>query len=232
MNTQNLSFKFSEQSPYFFNNLSVEFQPEQLNFIQGKNGSGKSTLFNILQGTLNYSAILEGNIIIDNNTYTVQNNRFEKTFTECVKTVQQDFNTMLAPTFTAMQNLQLAAIPKHPRLQYLAGSGLGPEFVQSIPQNKPVGLLSGGQRQILAICMALQKQTRVLLLDEPTAALDEKNADFVMQFLQHLAQSTPITILIITHDKELVNKYAANHYYYMHEEKNDCRTLTRAPLCS
>ena len=61
--------------------------------------------------------------------------------------------------------------------------------------------------------MALVKPTRVLLLDEPTAALDEQNTNMVMEFLAELVRSTGLIVLMICHDKELVDRYARDGYF-------------------
>jgi ABC-type lipoprotein export system ATPase subunit len=95
----------------------------------------------------------------------------------------------------------------------------------NIDIHKKVDELSGGQKQILAILMALQKPTKLLLLDEPTAALDPKNAHMVMQCLQKLAQELDITVLIISHDKELVLAYAPGYYFEITQDDNDVRTI-------
>ena len=79
--------------------------------------------------------------------------------------------------------------------------------------DKPVSLLSGGQRQILAIMMAIQKECGLLLLDEPTSALDSQNSETVMQFIKDLVAQTGITVLIICHDSDLVQRYASDGFY-------------------
>ena len=81
-----------------------------------------------------------------------------------------------------------------------------PDFLKefNIPLNVPVENLSGGQRQILSILMCLQKPTSILLLDEPTAALDTKNAQLVMSLLKTLQQEKNMLILMICHDPELL----------------------------
>ena len=62
---------------------------------------------------------------------------------------------------------------------------------------------SGGQRQILSLMMVLQREFDVLLLDEPTATLDEQNARMVFDFLHTLAEAQ-ITLLVVCHDPELL----------------------------
>jgi ABC-type lipoprotein export system ATPase subunit len=87
-------------------------------------------------------------------------------------------------------------------------------------------MLSGGQRQILAILMALQKSASILLLDEPTAALDDKNSSMVMSFLNELlATDKNLTVLIICHDKELVDTYAHSQYHQIEVHDDNTRTI-------
>ena len=141
--------------------------------------------------------------------------------------VQQKFDLMIADQFTFGQNLQIANLPEYPFFAPLPAHKPLPKLVErfGINSNTPAYLLSGGQRQILSILMVLQKHTKILLLDEPTAALDEKNAQMVMLFLQELIITTPITILIICHDKDLVHEYATKHYY---ELEVDEKTMVRS----
>src|SRR5581483_218231 len=95
----------------------------------------------------------------------------------------------------------------------------------NIDMTTPAHLLSGGQRQILAIMMALQKPTRVLLLDEPTAALDNDNAQQVMAFLENITAELNLITLIICHDKELVVTYG-HHSCYELVHHNGIRTFS------
>lgn len=229
MKIKNLSFKFDHTSDYFFKSLSVEFAPNQINFIQGSNGVGKSTLFSILQGNTHSGMILEGSVELDNTSYEIKQNILDPKFTQQVKTVQQQFDRMLANNFTFMQNLQLANLPTYPKLKSLPDVQNLPALVEklNIPLATPAKLLSGGQRQILAILMAIQKPTKVLLLDEPTATLDQKNASMVIEFLQELVEQLQITVLIICHDKELINKYSQYRAYSVYEEPTGLRSIKK-----
>lgn len=74
--------------------------------------------------------------------------------------------------------------------------------------------------------MALQNKADVLLLDEPTAALDPENSRLVMSFLQEIVRNSHITIVIISHDVELVNEYAPGYYYKLYiDEKTQERKV-------
>jgi ABC-type lipoprotein export system ATPase subunit len=224
---KNLSFKFDKKSnQFFFNNLTIEFSPYKVHFIQGDNGVGKSTLFHLIQGTVPKSAFLETSITLDGTTYTTHNNLLPHAFTQQVSTVQQQYDRMIANQFTFMENLQLACLPAYPTLQSLPHATLFDSIkLLNIDLNKPVHLLSGGQRQLLAILMALQKPTKLLLLDEPTATLDKKNAYLVMQCLHQLAAQLKVTMLIICHDKELIESYAQGNSFSMRQLENGERIL-------
>ena len=113
---------------------------------------------------------------------------------------------MIADQFSFIENARLAAMAHYPGVTKLPQATLYPELLQrfGIAMDKPTKLLSGGQRQILAIVMALQKKCSILLLDEPTAALDETNAELVMHFLQDLIRTTGLTVIMICHDSDLI----------------------------
>lgn len=208
----NLSFAFDKKSTPFFQHVNVTFESGRLSFIQGKNGVGKSTFFSILQGTTNHNAALEGSISFDNNQFTIKNNSLVPQFTAHVKTVIQDINKMIVTALTVKENLQLAQLPVYPQLTPLSYHITVPSLMHDfgVDTIMPVYKLSGGQKQILAIMMVLQKPAQILLLDEPTAALDEKNTHMVMQFLVALAQQRDLIVIIITHDKELITTYASH----------------------
>jgi putative ABC transport system ATP-binding protein len=225
---KHLSFKFSQATAhYFFSNLTLTCASGKLHFMQGDNGVGKSTLFSILQGTISGKQIfLDASIELDGTMYTSQHNMLPHAFSRYVHTVRQDYDSMIARQFTFMENLQLANLPRFPGLRRLP-SALLVDVVHAfnIDVHTPAHLLSGGQRQLLAILMAMQQQTKILLLDEPTATLDKKNAQLIMQCLQQLAKQLDIIILIICHDKDLVAQYANGSCFFMMQQENGERVI-------
>jgi len=223
----NLNFKFNSQDQPFFHDVHIEFNSGSVYFIQGKNGVGKSTFFSILQGTTPRSALLTGTIIFNDIEFFIKNNYMNPKISAHVKTVAQDVTTMIVNPMTVEENLKLANLPTYPRCKPLSSTINTKTIMHEahINQLMSVQQLSGGQKQILAITMALQKPTQILLLDEPTAALDEKNTHMVIQFLNTLAQTMDIIIIVITHDKELTQTYAHNRSIIIKKDINETRTV-------
>lgn len=224
---KNLSFKFEKSNKQsFFQDLTIKFAPHEVHFIQGDNGVGKSTLFTIIQGTTSKDVSLNASIELDGITYHTHMNTLPHSFTEHVHTVQQQYDNMIANQFTFMENLQLANLPQYPHLKPLPPAIIfDVTKTLSIDLNKPAYLLSGGQRQLLAILMALQKPTKLLLLDEPTATLDKKNADLIIQCLFQLAAQLQVTMLIICHDKELIRRYAQENNFIIQQKEDGTRVI-------
>lgn len=224
----NLSFAFNATSPLFFDALSCTMQMHQLYFLQGVNGSGKSTLFRIIQGDVDTHEIADGSITIDGIEYHVADPDHRTALHAMVHVVQQDYSAMLADQFTFAQNLQFAQLPTYPTLTALPTYRTIDAFVErfGIAINRPVQLLSGGQRQIVAILMMLQKNPRLLLLDEPTAALDPANTAMVFTFLHELVKITQLTVLVITHDQTVMQQYAQDYFALRIDPTTGIRTLS------
>jgi energy-coupling factor transporter ATP-binding protein EcfA2 len=225
---RNMSFTFSAQEQPFFHDAHIEFDSGAIYFIQGKNGVGKSTFFSVLQGTTPRSASLTGTIIFDDTEFIIKNNYMDPKISSQVKTVVQDSNKMIVNAMTIEENLRLAHLPTYPQLVPLSHHINIPSIMKDFGINKldtSVQQLSGGQKQILAIMMALQKPTQILLLDEPTAALDEKNTHMVIQFLTNLAKTLDLIIIIITHDRELTATYAQNRTITIKMEPDGTRSI-------
>jgi ABC-type lipoprotein export system ATPase subunit len=225
----NLTFRFDDTVPqWLFTGAHCFFKQNALNFIRGKNGSGKSTLFRILTGRLENLEQVSGIITLDGTTWDLASQEDRSFLKSHMRLAPQKFDQMLADQFTFPQNLQLASLPQYPGLAPFKETATIPPLVDrfGIDYTVPVGMLSGGQRQILAILMALQKSASILLLDEPTAALDDKNSSMVMSFLNELlATDKNLTVLIICHDKELVDTYAHSQYHQIEVHDDNTRTI-------
>lgn len=215
---QHISFSFTKRGPLFFDDISAEFLPGSLNFIQGKNGVGKSTFLKILSGNGRDFGFASGTLVINNTTYDIKNNDFA----HYIACIGQNYNAMLIDQYSFAQNVQCALMPKFPGLSLLPGIRSLPDFLKKYDINMhiPISQLSGGQRQILSIVMNLQRLPLVLLLDEPIAALDEENTEIIMHFLKDLCHKENITIILIIHNFEVIKKYSDGHYFEI-QKKND-----------
>lgn len=194
MYVHQLSYKHHLKAPYFFKNLSFHLESGKMHALHGKNGMGKSVLLNLLNRKRIPEAFIEGEIKGSENTVLIN----------------QRFDQMIADQFSFEENLQFACMSRFPSPFSTIKSPLfQPAFLEKfhIDISQPVNKLSGGQRQILALLMGLQKKRNVLLLDEPTATLDEENAILVFEFLKTLTTQN-MTLLIVCHDRGLINQYA------------------------
>lgn len=191
---KNLTYRFEGAHTPLFNNVSFTVNKPGITCVTGKNGVGKSTLFRLLQEQI-------PDVIM----------------------MQQKVDRMLAPSFTVQENLQAAGLGAYPGLSDFAALVYNTHGYDQIPLERQVNLLSGGQKQIVSLLMCLQQSTAVLLLDEPTAALDEKNAHYFMDFVHNLAVKNNIVALCISHDPALVEQFKSNGV--LHLEQRDGTTV-------
>ena len=165
-------------------NVSLHLDNGEFVTIVGSNGAGKSTLFNVLCGTYIQD---KGKIILDDNDISFMP---EHKRAKYIGRVFQDPMKGTAPHMTIEENLalaysragssyfSLAVSPKKRKMfkEYLAAFDMGLED----RMNTKIGLLSGGQRQVVTLLMCTVVTPKLLLLDEHTAALDPVTANKVM----------------------------------------------------
>jgi branched-chain amino acid transport system ATP-binding protein len=146
------------------NGVSFRLELGQVVAMVGPNGAGKSTLLKAIFGLVRVSA---GRVLLEGQTIT--NTPPEYLVRRGIAYVPQSDN--IFPSLSIQENLELGAFIRkdnyHPRMEELFR--LFPDLQES--RRKPAGQLSGGQRNMLAMARALMLDTRVLLLDEPTAGL-------------------------------------------------------------
>ncbi len=178
-------------------NLTV--QPGEFLAIRGRSGAGKSTLLNLLGGLALPSA---GQIVIDGADITKMDESQRAAFRlQTIGIIYQTDN--LIPFLTALENvmlpLQLAgekdALGR--AVQLLDDVGLANRM-----SHKP-SMLSGGERQRVAIAIALANHPKILLADELTGELDSVTADSVMELLARLNTEYALTLIIVTHNKNV-----------------------------
>lgn len=203
---QGLSVTFHRGTPMetpALRSLDLEVPTGQFVTIIGSNGAGKSTLLNAIAGDV---ATQAGRIVIDGTDVT----RWPAPRRSgLVARVFQDPMVGTCEALTIEENLSLAAsrgrrrglrraVDQAARKRFrarLRELGLGLEN----RLGDRLGLLSGGQRQAVSLLMATLQPMKVLLLDEHTAALDPKTADFVLELTSRIIAEHRLTALMVTH---------------------------------
>jgi putative ABC transport system ATP-binding protein len=185
--------------------VSLEIRPGRLVAIVGPSGSGKSTLLNLI-GTLDTPS--GGSLVFDGRDVGGLSAAARADFRAAnLGFVFQFFN--LLPGLTARQNVELsAAIAGRDRRasrdragELLQLVGLGDRI------DAPARNLSGGQMQRVAIARALVNEPRLVLADEPTGNLDQRNAAQILELLREQA-SAERAVAIVTHDRDLAERFA------------------------
>lgn len=180
-------------------NLSVK--KGEIVAIVGKSGAGKTTLLQII-GTLDRPT--QGKVLIDHTDVFAMKDKELAAFRNRHIGFIFQFHQLL-PEFTALENVCIPAMIARekestykPRAeQLLRELGLGDRM-----NHKP-NELSGGEKQRVAAARALMMNPDIILADEPTGSLDEKNKRELSDLLLHLRKEYGQTILLVTHDKEL-----------------------------
>ncbi len=183
--------------------VSLSVPKGQFITVIGSNGAGKSTALNSIAGIV---PVAQGSIMVDDKDITkwAVHKR-----AKIISRVFQDPKMGTCENLSILENYAIACGRTQPRgfglavnnsikdkaAEHLSILGLGLEN----RLNDQVGLLSGGQRQAVSLLMATTGKTKVLLLDEHTAALDPKTADFVMQLTKDLVTELNLTVVMVTH---------------------------------
>ena len=170
--------------------------------IQGPSGAGKSTLLHILGGLDNPT---QGKVYFrGTDIYASDENRRSSFRNKEVGFVFQFFH--LLPELNALENVLLPGILKS-WWERKKSLGVALELLEKLGlsgrlKHRP-GALSGGEQQRVAIARALINHPQLLLCDEPTGNLDSENGKKILQLLIELNQSQKITIVMVTHDKDI-----------------------------
>lgn len=187
-----------------FEDLSLTVNEGDFITIIGSNGAGKSTLLNLIAGTIESD---EGLVYLRNNELS---NLPEYKRTRYIGRVFQDPTKGTAPSLTVLENLCMADEKgKGFGLSFLVNKKRVEFYKKALKQlnmgleerlDTKVGLLSGGQRQALSMIMATLSNPDLLLLDEPTAALDPKASERIIKIADKIVKEQNMTTMMVTHD--------------------------------
>jgi putative ABC transport system ATP-binding protein len=187
------------------NKVNLSITKGEFVAVAGPSGSGKTTLLNLVGGL---DRVDGGSIVVDGNAFDqmsqsqLANLRLHK-----VGFVFQAYN--LIPVLSAVENVEfvmlLQGIPANERRQrakaILDDVGLAGKY-----DRRPAEL-SGGQQQRVAVARAIVSNPSIVLADEPTANLDSKTGDGLLEMMQQMNQEKSVTFIFSTHDK-MVMDYA------------------------
>ncbi|WDV46297.1 ATP-binding cassette domain-containing protein [Clostridiaceae bacterium M8S5] len=180
-----------------FNNVSFEIKSNEMVAITGASGSGKTTLLNCL-GLI--QTISSGNILINDKNVTKWNDKQKTKFWhEHATFIYQDYGIIEDETVSynvTFNKRQSRDKDVNEILKNVGLDGRGKELAS---------VLSGGEKQRLGVARSIFKNANVIYADEPTASLDAKNRQLVIDLLKRRVQSGA-TVILATHDERLVKE--------------------------
>ena len=195
--------------------VSFDVFPGTVIGLRGPSGSGKSTVLNIIgcilepnSGTmrLNGETVYDGNWLRSD----LRSLRLEK-----IGFIFQSHN--LLPFLNAWENVAVARILAGARPAQAKGRALELLTYLGVERRQDAmpGELSGGEAQRVAIARALANDPRIILADEPTAALDSQRAGAVMDLLRKVATERRTAVIVVTHDEKIFNRF--DHIYALRD---------------
>ncbi|PSL02544.1 ABC transporter ATP-binding protein [Cecembia rubra] len=194
---KNIEFHYIKDQSFIIPDISLN-QGEQL-LILGKSGSGKTTILNILGGLLKP---IMGEILIGGTSlYQLNGASLDKFRGKNIGIIFQKPH-ILSP-LTVEENLQLA--------NFFSGANGGKNEILLKDlgifdkRKAKVNTLSEGEAQRVSIARALANSPKVILADEPTASLDDDNAEKVVKLLKEQAEKFNAVLIIVTHDQRVKN---------------------------
>ncbi len=228
IHTEELTRSFDRGDGTLFeavHNVSLDIQRGKVSILKGRSGSGKTTLLNLLS-TLDDPT--SGEVVFLGERLSAMTVR-QKEALRRTKTGFVFQSVALIPVMSAYENvdfaLRLAAYrgKRDQRIRELLELVGLPDRMHHMP-----GQLSGGEQQRVALAVALANDPVILLADEPTGAVDTTTARHIFRLLHRLNAERGLTILIVTHDRELAGQ--VNRTVRISDGKISTEKLRRIPL--
>jgi putative ABC transport system ATP-binding protein len=183
---------------------SLEIYPGEIIIMTGPSGSGKTTLLTLI-GTLR--RVQEGDLFVLGRSLHGCNNSQILALRKEIGFIFQAHN--LFDSLTATQNVRMALELVNPKGSKRENTARCHDILRAVGLGQKIDhrpkQLSGGQKQRVAIARGLVHQPKLVLADEPTAALDEQSGRKVVQLLQQCARDHQATIIIVTHDNRILD---------------------------
>ncbi len=201
---KNINVQFGQN--HVLKNLSCSVEQGDFIVIVGSNGAGKSSFFDTIAGKIQPT---NGQVMIDGIDVTTSD---ELKRSSLVTRIFQNTRLNSVGCLTVAQNLAIALYSRR-AAQFVDGMhNMSRERAISLVQtvgmdefilDRPMNKLSGGQRQLIAFVMSTQLIPKILLLDEPTAALDPQASTNLLEYAAKFIKKHKVTTLLITHDPQI-----------------------------
>lgn len=199
--TKNIKFSYSKEQEFVFPDLYCEAGNTIL--ITGDSGKGKTTYLHILAGLLRPKS---GEITIDTTNVLALSEKETDNFRG--KNIGIVFQkSYFIAALTVLENLEMASWLATGKKQTDRAKKLLQQLDIENQASKLPSQLSIGQQQRVSIARALMNEPKVLLADEPTSSLDDKNAEKVIELLTFLSKEYKAALLIVTHDSRIKEKF-------------------------
>src|SRR5690606_10010056 len=201
ISTSNVTFSYNKDQIFHMPDLYCEAGSTIL--ITGDSGKGKTTYLHILGGLLQPTT---GTIEINKeNMLALSEKKLDKFRGKNIGIVFQKSHFVSA--LTVLENLEMASWLATGKKNSVRAKKLLEQLDVANQANKLPSQLSIGQQQRVSIARALMNEPKVLLADEPTSSLDDKNAEKVIELLTSLSKEYKAALVIVTHDSRIKEKF-------------------------
>jgi len=198
----NHSFGEGENLTRILDDINLEIFPGEIVIMTGPSGSGKTTLLTLL-GALR--TVQEGSM-------EIMSRQISSLSAEQLVDVRRNIGFIfqahnLFKSLTAVQNVRMALELKHNNHAYIQERAVECLTMLGLEHrlNHKPEQMSGGQKQRVAVARAIANKPRLILADEPTAALDEQMSRIVVNILRSMADRERTTCLVVTHDNRIID---------------------------
>ena len=201
ISTKNITFSYDKNQNFIMPDLFCQAGSTIL--VTGNSGKGKTTYLHILAGMLQPNS---GEILIDNTDFTnLKGSKADKFRGKNIGVVFQ--KSHFIASLSVLENLEMASWLATGKKHTKRAKELLNKLDILEQAHKQPSQLSVGQQQRVSIARALMNEPKVLLADEPTSSLDDKNADNVIELLESLSKEYKAALIIVTHDSRIKAKF-------------------------
>ena len=201
ISTKDITFSYQEGQTFLMPDLHCDAGNTIL--ITGDSGKGKTTYLHLLAGMLQAKT---GEIVIDGtNLNNLSNKKRDQFRGQNIGLVFQQSHFLQA--FTVLENIEMASTLSSGKANSQKAKELLTRLGLKTQMHKKPHQLSLGQQQRASIARAVINEPKLILADEPTSSLDDKNASQVIELLTQLSKDYKAALVIVTHDSRVINQF-------------------------